>query len=253
MNTMSGPPHAQRVSRANPSPLYYQIEQDLRRRIEGGEWQPGEQIPTEADLGAVYRASRVTIRQAISNLVAEGRLVREPGRGTFVSEPAVTAGPRGLTSFTDEMRGLGFTATSRLLDLRRQPAGEEVAARLRIDPADDVVAVKRLRLGDGRPIGIQAAQLPARRVPGLENASLDEGSLYTYLESQYGIAPLEAEETFFAVPITGENARLLNVDEGTSGFRVERLTFDDQGPFEFVTSILRGDRYRVHLGLRPLK
>jgi len=252
MNAIPGPP-IRRVSRANRAPLYYQIEQDLRHRIDNAEWKAGEQIPTEAELGAIYGASRVTIRQAISNLVAEGRLVREPGRGTFVSEPAVTAGPRGLTSFTEEMRGLGFTASSRLLELGLQPAGEDVAARLKIATDDPVVVVKRLRLGDGRPIGIQTAQLVARRVPGLETASLGEGSLYGYLESHYGIIPAEAEETFYAAPIARENARLLNVGEGTSGFRVERVTFDELGPFEFVTSILRGDRYRVHLGLRPLK
>lgn len=241
-----------RVSRSSKLPLYHQIELDVRRQIENGEWKAGDQIPPEAELGAFYGTSRVTIRQAISTLVSEGRLVREPGRGTFVSEPAVTEGPRGLTSFTQEMQGLGFRATSRVLDLGLYPAGEIVGPQLRLDPDDLVVVVKRLRLGDDRPIGVQTAYLPLHRVPGLEHASLIEGSLYEYLKSQYGIVPAEAEETFFAAPITGESARLLQVSEGSCGFRVERVTFDEHGPFELVTSILRGDRYRVRLGLRPL-
>lgn len=250
MQTIPGN-RGRRVSRTSKLPLYHQIELDVRRQIASGEWKAGEQIPTEAELGVTYGTSRVTIRQAISNLVAEGRLVREPGRGTFVSEPAVTAGPRGLTSFTEEMCGLGFRATSQILDLGLYPAGETIGPRLKLDPDDPVVVVKRLRLGNARPIGLQTAHLPAQRVPGLEHASLIEGSLYEYLASTYGIVPTEAEETFFAAPISGENARLLQVSEGSCGFRVERLTFDEYGPFELVASILRGDRYRVHLGLRP--
>jgi GntR family transcriptional regulator len=234
-------------------PLYHQIELDVRHQIERGEWKPGDQIPTEAELGTIYGTSRVTIRQAISNLVAVGRLVREPGRGTFVCEPAVTAGPRGLTSFTEEMRGLGLRATSQLLGLRLEPAGDEIGPLLKIDPDDSVVMVRRLRLGDGRPIGIQTAHLPALRFPGLERASLAEISLYAHLESHYAVAPVEAEETFFAAPINGDIARLLQVDDGACGLRVERLTFDEHGPFEYVTSILCGDRYRVRLGLRPLR
>jgi GntR family transcriptional regulator len=232
-------------------PLYHQIELDVRRQIESGAWKPGDQIPTEAELGTLYGTSRVTIRQAISNLVAEGRLVREPGRGTFVCEPAVTAGPRGLTSFTEEMRGLGFRAASQLLDLRLAPAGDEVAQLLKIEPDGAVVVIKRLRLGDDRPVGLQTAYLPARRFPDLERGSLAQGSLYAHLESHYGVVPVGAEETFSAAPITGDSARLLQVSDGACGLRVERVTFDGHGPFEYVASILRGDRYRVRLGLRP--
>jgi GntR family transcriptional regulator len=252
MYRVSGQPQPRRVSRASKLPLYHQIELDVRQQIESGEWKPGDQIPTEVELGTIYGTSRVTIRQAISNLVAAGRLVREPGRGTFVCEPAVTAGPRGLTSFTEEMRGLGFRATSQLLDLRLEPAGDEIAPLLKIDPDDAVVTVRRLRLGDGRPIGLQTAHLPALRFPELERASLAEGSLYAYLESHFAVVPAEAEETFFAAPIIGDNARLLQVSDGACGLRVERLTFEEHGPFEYVTSIMRGDRYRVRLGLRPV-
>ncbi len=242
-----------KVSRSNRIPLYYQVETDIRSRIERGDWKPGQQIPTEAQLCDLYGASRITIRQAVSNLANEGLLVREAGRGTFVSEPWVTAGTRGLTSFTEEMRGLGLQAGARVLDLRIEIPSPETVQRLQLEPDSPIVVVKRLRLGNSKPIGIQTAFLPAARYPGLEQAPLADTSLYGYLQEHYGVIPTEAEETFWVAPVTGEDARLLNVRSGTCGFLVERLTFDSEGPFEFVTSVMRGDRYRIHLGLRAMK
>jgi len=241
-----------RVSRASRLPLYYQVEQDMRSRIEEGDWKPGEQIPTESQLCDMYGTSRITIRQAVSNLVSEGLVVREPGRGTFVREPAVTAGARGLTSFTEEMRGLGLQAGAKILDLSSEPSSPEVAGHLRIEPGTPVVMVKRLRLGDGVPIGIQTAHLIASRVPGLDQADLTDTSLYDYLREHHGIYPREAEETFYVTSASREDAELLNIRAGVCCFRVERITHDESGAFEFVTSIMRGDRYRIHLALRAL-
>ncbi len=238
------------VSRSSPLPLYHQVELDMRERIQSGAWRRSDQIPTEAELCALYGASRVTIREAIGRLAAEGLLVRRRGLGTFVSEPGITAGSRGLTSFTQEMAELGLEGDSRVLRLALEPCPAAVARRLQIAEGADVVAIKRLRLGDDTPLGIQTARLPAERFPGLELLDLSGRSLYATLAEQYGTVPVEAEETFEVAPIRGEDARLLEVRSGACGFRVERLTLDLHGAFEFVTSIMRGDRYRIRLGLR---
>jgi len=224
----------------------------MRSRIGEHEWKPGEQIPTESQLCELYGTSRITIRQAVSNLVSDGLIVREPGRGTFVREPSVTAGERGLTSFTQEMQALGLRAGATMLDLRCEPSSPETAGRLRMEPGAPVVTVKRLRLGDGVPIGIQTAHLIGSRFPGLEHADLSDTSLYDYLRDYYGLYPREAEEAFWVTRASREDAALLNIRSGVCCFGVERITHDESGPFEFVTSIMRGDRYRIHLALRAL-
>src|SRR5690606_21984608 len=103
------------VDRARPAPLYHQLETLLRRQILAGRWAAGERIPTEEQLVEAYGVSRVTVRQALRNLVLDGYLERGPGRGTFVRKPTLTAGERGLTSFTQDMGALGLRAGARLV------------------------------------------------------------------------------------------------------------------------------------------
>jgi GntR family transcriptional regulator len=222
----------------------------MRTRIQSGEWRRGEQIPTEADLCTFYGASRVTIREAIARLASDGLLIRRRGLGTFVSEPGIVAGAHGLTSFTQEMAELGLEVGGRVLHVAIESCSPTLAPRLQISEGADVITIKRLRLGDGTPLGIQTAHLPAARFPGLELLDLSGRSLYATLAEQYGTTPVEAEETFEVVSIRGEDARLLEVRPGACGFHVERLTFDSSGVFELANSIMRGDRYRIRLGLR---
>jgi GntR family transcriptional regulator len=150
------------------------------------------------------------------------------------------------------MQGLGLRAGSRVLEVRLEPAPEEISRHLHLAPDASVVCIKRLRLGGDIPIGIQTAYLPAARFPGLESADLSDESLYRYLHDYYGVTPTEAEETFWVTSASREEAKLLHVQSGACCFRVERTTYDDLGPFEFVTSIMRGDRYQIRLGLRAL-
>lgn len=238
------------VSRSSPLPLYHQVELDMRQRIRSGEWRRGEQIPTESELCTVYGASRVTIREAIRRLTVEGLLIRRRGSGTFVREERLTAGVRGLTSFTEEMAALGLRGESRVLGIGAEACPPAVADRLRLTAGAEVISIRRLRIVDGTPMGIQCAYLPADRFPGLAKIDLGGGSLYATLADRYGVVPVEAEETFEVAPIRAADARLLEISAGSCGFRGERLTFDEHDAFEFVTSVMRGDRYQVRIGLR---
>ncbi len=148
--------------------MYHQIELDLRQRIRSGEWRPADLVPPEARLCELYRASRITVRRALANMVASGLLERVPGKGTFVREPGIAAGARGLTSFTEEMEAFGLRPGTRLLQLSKELPGPEVANKLQISPEEPIVVVSRLRLGDGRPLGIQTSHLVGHRFPGLE-------------------------------------------------------------------------------------
>jgi len=226
------------------------LETDLRDRILSGEWAPGTQIPTEEQLGDVYGVSRITIRQAVRNLVDRGYLERGQGRGTFVREPVLVAGERGLRSFSEEMRAMALEPGSRILEACEMPATSTVAAHLGIETGRLVHRLKRLRTGDGKPIGLQTAHLPATRFPQLAACLHENASLYDVLRDVYGVDLDQARETFSVLRIPADVATLLGVDAGEPAFHVERIAFDAHAPFEYTVSIMRGDRYRIQWVLR---
>jgi len=238
------------VDRNRPEPLYRQVEVALRDRILQGEWSHGAKIPSEEQLCKDYGVSRVTMRQAIRTLVDDGYLERGRGRGTFVREPTLTAGVRGLNSFSEEMRALGLDPGGRVLSIEVVRAEEAVAERLDIEIDDSVVQIRRLRTGDGRPIGVQTSSLPAKRFPGLEREDLNDRSLYAVLAEKYGVWMTEAHETFWVAKVGKADADLLQVGRGACAFRVERVAVDDTAAIEFTASLMRGDRYRMQWVLR---
>ncbi|MBB4704039.1 GntR family transcriptional regulator [Sphaerisporangium siamense] len=232
-------------------PLYMQVERSLRRRIDAGEWRAGEKLPTEGELGKVYGVSRVTVRQALARLVDRGALVREQGRGTFVRDTSLTAGARGVTSFSAELRGLGHTSGARVLEQVVVTAAEsDLPPEMGVEPRDPLLRLRRLRTDGSRPVGVQTALLPIGRFPGLADVDFTDRSLYETLRENFGVIPREAIETFTVGGVLGEDAPTLGVAPGAHAFYVERLTFDAAGPFEYVRSVMRGDRYRVRLALR---
>lgn len=239
-----------RADRRAAQPLYRQVEEALREQILHGGWAPGTKIPPENELCDLYGVSRITVRHALRNLVSEGLLERGQGRGTFVRDPAMVAGARGLTSFSAEVVDLGLQPGARMLGSERTPAPDLVAEALDLEPGTPVVWVRRLRTGDGRPMGVQTSWLCADIVPGLEAEDLTDRSLYALLRERYGLAPLEATETFRVRALDREHAELLDVPAGSCAFEVERITHGPQGPYEYVTSVMRGDRYLVRLALR---
>ena len=239
-----------RVDRARPEPLYHQLEVLLRGRILSGEWPPGTRIPTEKELCDTYKVSRVTARQAMRNLVDGGFVTRKPGRGTYVRAPLLTAGERGLRSFSEDMRDLSLRPGSKLLSLDVEPADVTELERLDLAVGSQVVRIKRLRTGDGHPIGVQLTRLPASRFGDLSADELADGSLYDLLENRYGVHIVEAREKFWVTKVGAEDAAVLEVPAGDPAFRVERLAFDEDGPLEFTTSVMRGDRYQIQWVLK---
>lgn len=238
------------IDRRRPEPLYHQLESLLRRQILAGQWAAGERIPTEEQLVEAYGISRVTVRQALRNLVQDGYLERGPGRGTFARKPTLTAGERGLSSFSQDMRGLGLRPGSRVIEGSVVPAPRAVASRLGVPANRPVILLRRLRTGDGQPIGLQTTYLLESRFPGLPQDLPEGASLYRTLRERYDLAIEEAHETFSVATIGAADAALLEVEPGTCAFYVERVAFAAGTPFEFTASVMRGDRYRLRWVLK---
>lgn len=231
-------------------PLYHQLKCIMLTAIDEGRLQPGEQLPSEAQLAGKYGISKITVRQALQELSYLGYVSRQQGKGTFVSKPKLDQGPRELLSFTEEMRRHNMISASRVLERAVTEADPRVAEALQIEPGARVFRIKRLRLADGEPMGVQTAYIPVELANGLEREALEDVSLYWLLQTRHGLQPARARETHLAVPADAQVAELLGVDVGVPVFAAERVTFLPEGkPFEFVKSHMRGDRYNIVLEL----
>lgn len=230
-------------------PKYYRLKRSLLEELIG-QLPAGSAIPPERTLALQFRTSRTTVRQALQELVVEGRLERFQGKGTFVSKPKI-AQPLQLTSYTEDMRAQGLRPTSETIEVSTIPADERLAERLRIRRGMRVVRIERLRMGDGEPMAIEATHLPASRFPGLTRALPSYGSLYELLRAEHGVELAEAEETIETALASPREAALLRTDVGLPLLMLSRHSFDAGGaPVEWVRSVYRGDRYKFIARLR---
>lgn len=234
----------------SPVPKYYQLKEIIRDSIEKDELGPGQIIPPERELCARYGVSRMTARQAVMELVNEGLLYREQGRGTFVAEAKVRQGTGRLTSFTEDMRGRGMEVSSTVLDVEGDSAGPVVARLLRIDPGDRIVRVRRVRNADGKPMALETSHLLYDVAKGILEVDLSERSLYEEL-GKAGVVIASAEQSYEAVLVNEAEGPHLGVPAGSPALLIERVAFDvEDRPFEYVKSLYRGDRYRLTARLR---
>ncbi len=233
-----------------PIPLYHQLKNILLDSIESGVWKADQKLPTESELAARFGVSKITVRQAMRDLSEIGYVRREQGRGTFVVFPKLQQGPRELTSFTEEMRRHGLAPSSRVLEQRLIPATPGISQILQIPEGSSLFQLKRLRLAGGEPMGVQSAHIPAHLVPGLEDLRFENDSLYEVLHSRHGLRAWTARETHSAVTLGPAEAALLGISAGSPALAGERIGFLSDGrPFEFVLSLMRGDRYNIVLEL----
>lgn len=221
-------------------PKYYAVKRHLLEFI--GSLEPGAPVPTERELALQMHTSRTTVRQALGELVAEGRLVRRQGSGTYVAEPKITW-PLYLASFTEQVRASGFTPSAEVLRIQRIAATAELSQYLGISPRAPVYKLERRRLADNFPIAVETSWLPAGRFPGLTRLIRAHGSLHAILADHYGTTLQTGEESIETAPATPREAGPLRVDVGTPMLVVSRQNFDASGtPVEFGRTWFRGDR-----------
>ncbi|MHB1610894.1 MAG: GntR family transcriptional regulator [Sulfobacillus sp.] len=230
-------------------PLYLQLKRLIKAQIQDGRLAPGDRVPSERELSDQFGMSRMTARQALIELVREGLLYREQGRGTFVAVRKVSQGLLTVTSFTEDMHSRGIVPSSVILSLTTEAPSLPDRERLRLDLGHQMVRVRRLRLGDGRPMALEEASLPQSLVEGIEEHDLSRGSLYEFLKSRQ-IELQGAHQTLEAILADEEQAMLLAVPQGAPLLLLERLSYDQfERPAEFVRAVYRGDRYRFYVEL----
>lgn len=239
------------VLRTSKLPLYQQLYEILRGSIIRGEWKPGDRLPAESELIERYGVSRAVARQALDMLVNDGLVYRQQGRGTFVAHPTVEQALMRIISFTDDMRHRGFKPETEVLYSGLVNAPPDIAAQLGIEPGEELARLRRLRLADGEPMGIEDSYLVHRYCPGILEGDYAANPLREALERRYGIRWLYAKQIIRAIPVPSDLARLLTVRTNAALLFIERVSYSLQNiPVEFLRIYYRGDRYALHSELQ---
>ena len=224
-----------------------QVRGILQRLIDD-ELSPGDAIPSERALVDRLGVSRVTVRQAIADLVDGGVLERVHGKGTYVTGPQVDS-QLHLTSFSREMRDRGLQPATVVLSAREEPADDDVAYALRIRPGRNVIRVERLRTADGTPMAHEVGHYPSALFPGLLQREL--GALYDVFATEYGVVVTSGEQTVRAESADANHARILGVAKRAPLLVQDRVTCAGERVIESSTSWYRADRYRIHMAITP--
>jgi GntR family transcriptional regulator len=236
--------------KSGPVPRYYQLKEIIRQKVTGGQWAPGTPIPSERELCEQYGLSRMTARQSITELVNEGYLYREQGKGTFVAQPKITQQLLQLTGFTEDMEARSKHPATQVLNHQMVPADAVVATALRVKTGQLIFKVQRLRLANGEPLAIETSIINFIGCEHLMDEDLEHQSLYQILEQKYGQPPLEADQELEARLATDEEAHLLKISKGDPLLLVQRITYTDRNqPLEYAKSVYRGDKYRFYTRL----
>jgi GntR family transcriptional regulator len=241
--TTGVPASAGQVVRSVSTPYYLQIAEILRFGLAEGKWEPGQLIPSEASLCEMFGVSRTAIRQALAQLVSEGLLHKEKGRGTFVSRPHVAIAVQELRGFFDEMTAAGRPVSTKVLRHEAGVIPAVLAPALAVPTGARVVCLERLRSMGDEPLVHVSTYLPLTRFAGLLDIDLSDTSLYAVLNDDYGVQPHGGVRRLEAVAATASHARLLGVRARDALLRVTAINVDAAGaPFEVFEGHYRGDR-----------
>ncbi len=234
------------ATRRSALPRYSQLKEIIRERIRRQEWLPGSALPSERAFVEQYGMSRMTVRQALSELVNEGIVYREQGKGTFVNQSPYQAPSIRLSGFTELVEAQGQQASTQVLSAQMWPADETVATRLRIKHGQLVFRLHRLRFVNGKPLALERAHLSFIGCERLLEEDLEQHSLYRLLERKYGLPLLKAEQEIAVGVLGSEESHYLNVPIGSPAHFAQSLAYTERDqPIEYTVAVLCSTSLKV--------
>jgi GntR family transcriptional regulator len=229
------------LDRSSPMPLWAQLEGELKRRLDAGEFV--ERFPTDSELVQEYAVSRHTVREAIRHLNKTGILRRERGRGTVVDQSEFEQPLGALYSLFESIEASGAEQRSTVVELG-ETRDDSVAARLGLEPGASLLYLERIRFAAGQPLAIDRAWLPLELTTPLLDSDFGHTALYDELERRCGLRPTQGWERIAPVIPTASDRERLRMRRGEAAFFLERLSHSHGTAIEWRTSTIRGDRYR---------
>ncbi|MFW5708854.1 MAG: GntR family transcriptional regulator [Chloroflexota bacterium] len=239
------------LNESSAKPYYEQIKEYILYQINHGELLPHDRVPSERNLSEQFGVSRLTVSRALKELVLDGKLYTQVGKGTFVSEAPIDQTLDVLTSFSEEMERRGQLPGSRVIEAGLVPANETLSQRLQIPVGVSVTRLKRVRLANEQPIALETAHIITSLCVGMiDRFEFTRNSLYRVLQTHYHLRLVYADQEIEARMATTEEGEMLHLELPSPILSMTRVTYGEAGqPIEYVESAYRGDRYKFRARL----
>ena len=208
-------------------------------------------MPSEAVLGKNFKVSRITVRQALSELQREGLIYKVNGKGSYVNRPKVHQSLQRLEGFGEAMSHLGFASSNRILRKQTVPVPAAVAPRLMLAPGTPVCRIVWVRILDDAPFCYEISYVPPDIGDLLPPEKLANRDMFSILEKDHGYRLGRAELSIEAVLANRSYARHLQIGVGSPCMRIERVTALESGmPFNFDYLVFKGDAFQYRVSIK---
>jgi GntR family transcriptional regulator len=226
-------------------PRYVQIRESLRADIAHGTLKPGQKLLPEDDLASQYGVSRMTVRQALTDLIDAGIVYRRHGVGTFVSHTHIERDHSKLTNFFEAAEEEGIVARASVLVSEVIPAKRQVALALKLEEGEPVNHIKTLRFANDVPVTVYDEHNPYKLFPDLLKRNFEHLHIWTHMED-YGYRVKRAIQKIEARDADEDLAHLLGIEVGGPILYKERTVYAEDGmPVEFTYCYNSGDTYSL--------
>jgi len=231
-------------------PKYYQLVEIIKGIARSGKLKQGIRLPSENELKEKYGVSNTTVRKAINELLQEGIIYREQGKGTFLAKTKINQNLTKVTSFTEDMLGRGLKPSSKVISVATISPSLGIANNLALNKGDKIVKIHRLRLANEEPMAIQTSYLSYKLCPGIQKEDLTK-SLTIILKDRYGLRLTKAVQSLHPSLADDYESKMLGINKGMPVLVVKRTSYlYNNQPIEFLRSVYRGDKYEFLVELR---
>lgn len=238
-------------------PRYYQIKQVIKKWITDAEIGMGEKIPSENELASSFQVSRLTVRQALSQLIQEGFLISKRGDGTYVTNNAKLINSYNLefSGFMDDLFYQISRSKTKNVEIKQKKLQKSIREKLELPEKEkEIIQIKRVRYINNNSFAHTVNYLPLEIGKLFTKKALLKKPLLKIMEQDLGILFTEAFQTIEASFADQSLSKKLEIPTGSPILLVERIMYTKRRkPVEFVQSFYRGDLYKYIVRLKTVR